>query len=192
MGPQAAGIHHQTGARVSRRAPPEEQALADQPTRNTSSLKTSERLVWLGFMLFFVIVLAIYIARGAGLEQDLAQANRDLLQAQMELSEYTRHEVPRPVELGLTNAHIQDLQRRGMARPQERLRDDLVDRPELIPHEPAGDRALEFRPDGVHVLNHRWALAHFEGETLHGQMLLAYEVVHGNVHWEVLESTLDR
>jgi hypothetical protein len=30
----------------------------------------TERLVWLGFMLFFVIVLAIYIARGIGLEQD--------------------------------------------------------------------------------------------------------------------------
>jgi len=166
--------------------------VSEQDNPKPQNLKTNERLVWLGFMLFFVVVLAIYIARGNGLEQDLSEANRDLLQAQMQLQQYTRHEIPRPVELGLTNAHLQDLQRRGMVRPNERLADDLMQQTGLIPHEaPEGD-AYAFRRDGIHVLNHQWVLANFEGDSAHGQLLLAYEVVHGNVHWEVLESTLDR
>ncbi|WP_017943042.1 MULTISPECIES: hypothetical protein [unclassified Thioalkalivibrio] len=166
--------------------------MSEHDNPKPQNLKTSERLVWLGFMLFFVVVLAIYIARGNGLEQDLAEANRDLLQTQMQLQQYTRHEVPRPVELGLTNAHIQDLQRRGMARPNERLANDLMQQTGLIPHEAPEGEAYAFRRDGIHVLNHQWVLANFEGDSAHGQLLLAYEVVHGNVHWEVLESTLDR
>ncbi|WP_019625264.1 hypothetical protein [Thioalkalivibrio sp. ALJT] len=166
--------------------------MSEQDNPKPQNLKTSERLVWIGFMLFFVIALAIYIARGDGLEQDLNETHRDLLQTQMQLQQYTRHEVPRPVALGLTNAHIQDLQRRGMVRPDERLADDLVQRTELIPHEAPEGETFSFRRDGIHVLNHQWVLANFEGGSAHGQLLLAYEVVLGNVHWEVLESTLDR
>ena len=166
--------------------------MAEEETPKQAGMKNSERLVWLGFMLFFVIALAIYIARGTGLEQDLAEANQELLRAQMQLQQYTRHEIPRPVEIGLTNAHIQDLQRRGMARPQERLADDLAGQPELIPHEPEEGDSFAFRTDGIHVLNDRWVLANFEGEQAHGQLLLAYEVVHGNVHWEVLESSVEQ
>ncbi len=166
--------------------------MAEQDNSKPQNLKTSERLVWLGFMLFFVIVLAIYIARGNGLEQDLADANRELLQTQMQLQEYTRHEVPRPVELGLTNAQIQDLQRRGITRPQERLANDLMRHTDLIPHRPPEGETLEFRRDGIHVLNQQWVLANFEGDSVHGQLLLAYEVVKGDIRWEVLESTLTR
>ncbi|WP_018871636.1 hypothetical protein [Thioalkalivibrio sp. ALJ16] len=166
--------------------------MSEQENPKPQNLKTSERLVWVGFMLFFVVALAIYIARGDGLEQDLAEANRDLLQAQMQLQQYTRHEVPRPVVLGLTNAHIQDLQRRGMTRADERLAADLVQRTELIPHEAPDGETFSFRRDGIHVLNHQWVLANFESDSTHGQLLLAYEVIHGNVHWELLESTLGR
>ncbi|WP_038054839.1 hypothetical protein [Thioalkalivibrio sp. ALJ1] len=166
--------------------------MSEQESPKQQNLKTSERLVWVGFMLFFVVILAIYIARGNGLEQDLSEANRDLLQAQMQLQQYTRHEVPRPVVLGLTNAHLQDLQRRGMVRPDERLANDLMQQTDLIPHQASEGESYEFREDGIHVLNHQWVLANFEGDSAHGQLLLAYEVVHGNVVWEVLESTLDR
>ncbi|WP_018141133.1 hypothetical protein [Thioalkalivibrio sp. ALJ7] len=166
--------------------------MSEQESPKQQNLKTSERLVWVGFMLFFVVILAIYIARGNGLEQDLSEANRDLLQAQMQLQQYTRHEVPRPVVLGLTNAHLQDLQRRGMVRPDERLANDLMQQTDLIPHQASEGESYEFREDGIHVLNHQWVLANFEGDAAHGQLLLAYEVVHGNVLWEVLESTLDR
>lgn len=163
----------------------------EQDNAKQGGLKNSERLAWLGFMLFFVIILAIYIARATGLEQDLTEAQRELYQTQVQLQEYTRHEIPRPVQLGLTNAHIQDLQRRGLARAEDRLRGDLMEHPELIPHEAEGDEGFAFRPDGIHVLNHRWVLANFEGDDAHGQVLLGYEVVHGNVMWEVIDSTLD-
>ncbi len=150
-------------------------------------LRTRERLMWLGLMAFFVVILAIYIARAEGLEHDVSQANRDLLQAQMQLAEYTREEVPRPVEIGLRNADIQQLQRLGMTNPEQRLTDDLVQNPQVIPEVLRDGDQAEFREDGIYVLNARWVLAHFESGDQFGQLLLEYEVVHGNVMWEVVD-----
>lgn len=159
--------------------------------RNTDGLRFTERLAWLGFMLFFVIVLAIYIARGIGLERDVTDANRALLDAQMRLAQYTRDEVPRPADVGLTHAQIQAMQRRGIARPEVQLRNDLLLQPQLIPHEPVLGGQMHFVPDGIHILNDRWVLATFEDGHIRGQMLLEYDVVHGNVMWQVIESYLD-
>lgn len=159
--------------------------------QNPESLKFTERLVWLGFMFFFVVVLAIYVARGIGLEQDVTEANRALLDAQMQLARYTRDEVPRPADVGLTNAHIQAMQRRGIARPELQLRRDLAQQPGLIPHEPVLGGEMYFVPEGIHVLNDRWVLAAFEDGHIRGQMLLEFEVVHGNVMWQVIESYVE-
>jgi hypothetical protein len=159
--------------------------------RNSEGLKFTERLAWLGFMLFFVVVLAIYIARGIGLERDVTEANRELLETQMRLAQYTRDEVPRPAAVGLTNAQIQAMQRRGIARPEPQLRRDLTEQPELIPHEPVLGGNMYFVPEGIHILNDRWVLATFEDGHIRGQMLLEYEVVHGNVVWQVIESYLE-
>ena len=163
--------------------------MSERPT--AEGLRFTERLAWLGFMLLFVIVLAIYIARGIGLEQDLTEANRALLEAQMQLARYTRDEVPRPADVGLTNAQIQAMQRRGIARPELQLRRDLAAQPELIPHEPVLGGRMQFVPEGIHVLNDRWVLATFEDGHIRGQMLLAYDIAHGNVTWQVIESYLE-
>ena len=159
--------------------------------KNTEGLKFTERLAWLGFMVFFVVVLAIYIARGVGLERDLTEANRELLETQMRLAQYLRDEVPRPAAVGLTNAQIQAMQRRGLARPDVQLRSDLAQQPELIRHEPVLGGSMYFVPEGIHILNDRWVLATFEDGHIRGQMLLEYEVVHGNVVWQVIESYVE-
>jgi len=158
---------------------------------NAANLKFTERLAWLGFMLFFVVVLAIYIARGIGLERDVTQTNRELLEAQIRLAQYTQHEVPRPVHLGLTNAQVQAMQRRGIARPEPQLRDSLMAQPQLIPHEPVLGGQMHFLPEGIHVLNDRWVLATFEDGHVRGHMLLEYEVLHGNVTWQAVDSYLE-
>lgn len=158
---------------------------------NSEGLRFTERLAWLGFMVFFVIVLAIYVARGIGLEEDLTEANRELLETQMQLAEYLRDEVPRPADVGLTNAEIQALQRRGLARPEQQLRRNLAEQPELIPHEPVLGGSMYFVPKGIHILNDRWVLATFEDGHIRGQMLLEYDAAHGNVTWQVIESYLE-
>ncbi|WP_018868873.1 MULTISPECIES: hypothetical protein [unclassified Thioalkalivibrio] len=154
-------------------------------------LRTRERLMWLGLMAFFVVILAIYIARAEGLEHDVTEANRELLEAQMQLAEYTREEVPRPVEIGLRNADIQQLQRLGMTNPERRLSEDLVENPQLVPEVLRDGDTAEFREDGIYVLNARWVLAHFESGDRFGQLLLEYEVVHGNVMWEVVDGYVE-
>lgn len=155
------------------------------------NLKFTERLAWLGFMLFFVVVLAIYVARGIGLEKDVTEANRELLETQLELARYTRDEVPRPADVGLTHAQIQAMQRRGIARPEPTLVESLLQQPQLIPLEPVLGGEMFFLPQGIHVLNDRWVLAHFEDGHVRGQMLLAYDVARGSVTWQVIESYLE-
>jgi hypothetical protein len=154
-----------------------------------AGLKRTERLAWLGFMLFFVVVLAIYIARGIGLERDVTTANRELLETQLRLSQYTRDEVPRPPQLGLTHAQLQLLQRRGLARPEVQLEESLLRQAGLLPAAAGADAA--FVPGAVHVLSDRWVMAAFRGDAGRGWMLAEYEVVHGNILWQVVDAYLD-
>ncbi len=156
--------------------------------KGAENLKFTERLAWLGFMLFFVVVLAIYVGRGLALEREVTAANMELLEAQMRLAEYTRHEVPRPVQIGLTNNQMRDLQRRGLNRPEDNLRQSLMQQPELIPHEPVLGGSMYFVPDGIFILNDRWVLANFEDGHLRGQTLLEYDVINAQPAWDVIDS----
>jgi hypothetical protein len=160
--------------------------MADTP----EGLRFTERVAWVGFLLFFVVILAIYIARGIGLERDVTAANQALLEAQIRLSQYTRGEVPRPPSVGLTNAQRHELQRRGVARPEEQFRLSLERNTHLIPHEPVHGGSWHFPPDDIHILSDRWVLAHFEDGHLRGSLLLEYEAVHGNILWQVVDSFL--
>lgn len=162
--------------------------MSQQPTPHT---RTAERLVWAGFMVFLVVVLFIYLLRGAGLERDLAAAHEENLRLQMHLAQYTDREVQVPAQVGLTNAQVRRLQRLGLADPAQALRQDLSARPELIPHEPVLGGRMYFVPDGVQVLNDRWVLAVFEDGHIRGQALMEYEVAYGNITWQVVDSFLE-
>lgn len=162
--------------------------MSDDSTRQS---RTAERLVWAGFMVFLVVVMFIYMLRGAGLEQDLAAANEENLRLQVHLARYTDREVQVPADPGLTNAEVRRLQRLGLANPVQALRDDLVAQPELIPHEPVLGGRMYFVPDGVHVLNERWVLAVFEDGHIRGQALLQYDVAYGNITWQVMDAYLE-
>lgn len=162
--------------------------MSDDSTKHS---RTAERLVWAGFMVFLVVVMFIYMLRGAGLERDVATANEENLRLQMHLSRYMDREVQVPAETGLTHGQVRQLQRLGLASPAERLREDLVAQPELIPHEPVLGGRMYFLPDGIHVLNDRWVLAVFEDGHIRGQMLLHYEVAYGNITWQVMDSYLE-
>lgn len=153
-------------------------------------LRFTERLAWVGFMLFFVVVLAIYIARGNGLERDVAEANQSLLETQIRLLQYTRDEVPRPPSIGLTNAERHDLQRRGIARPETQFFNSLERNSHLIPFATEEDREWYFLPEDVHILSNRWVLAHVEDGQRRGSLLLEYEAVLGNLLWQVVDSYL--
>ncbi|MFN2348356.1 MAG: hypothetical protein ABR558_02120 [Thioalkalivibrio sp.] len=154
------------------------------------SLK-AERLAWAGFMVFLVVVLFIYMLRGAGLEKDVAAANEENLRLQIHLSRYLDREVQVRADVGLSNAQVRHLQRLGLPNPAERLREDLRAQPQLIPHAPVLGGTMHFLPDGIQVLNDRWVLAIFEDGHIRGQMLLQYEVAYGNVTWQVVDSYLE-
>ena len=162
--------------------------MSEESGRHT---RIAERLVWTGFMVFLVVVLFIYMLRGAGLEQDLAEANQENLRLQMHLARYTDREVQVPAQVGLTNADVRRLHRLGLSNPAQRLAEDLAGQPELIPHEPVLGGQMYFVPEGIHVLNDRWVLAVFEDGHIRGQALFEYEVAYGNITWQLVDSYLD-
>lgn len=153
--------------------------------------RKAERIAWAGFMVFLVVVLFIYMLRGAGLEKDVAAANEENLRLQMHLARYLNREVQVRADVGLTNEQVRRLHRLGITNPAERLRQELLGLPELIPHEPVQGGTMHFLPDGIHVLNDRWVLAIFEDGHIRGQMLLQYEVAYGNITWQVIDSYLE-
>ncbi|MGM0677171.1 hypothetical protein [Ectothiorhodospira marina] len=155
-------------------------------------LPHAERLMWFGFMLFLLITAMIYIHRGMGLERDLQQAHQETLALQMRLNALTAGQVEQPAAVGLTEAQTRRLRRQGLNQPREDLLNDLIQRPELIDHEPVLGGTLFFIPDESHILNDQWVLATFEDGHVRGQMLLEYQVAFGTIDWRVLVSDLER
>jgi hypothetical protein len=154
-------------------------------------LKTTERLAWLGFLLFLVVVLAIYIGRGLGLEHDVQEANQRLLEAQIRLAHHTQGDITRPAAVGLTQLERQRLQQRGFARPEEQLRTHLLTQTALIPHTSLLGGTWYFLDEEIHLLNDRWVLAAFEDGHVRGKMLLEYRLAPGSITWQVLESYVE-
>lgn len=80
--------------------------------------------------------------------------------------------------------------------PQEesrRLKQDLVERPELIPFEGTLGGTMGFYdPENIYVLSDKWVYARFEDGHIQGGMLLEYSLgPDGEISWQVLEARLE-
>ncbi|MFN4262933.1 MAG: hypothetical protein ACK4IT_04780 [Thioalkalivibrionaceae bacterium] len=141
---------------TGRDSPSLDSEFGREPPASEGALRWRERFAWMGMMLFFVLMLAIYLLRGAGLEEDLKNANRELLQTQTELLRLSRGDVVRPVELGLTREDLVAFTRRGIARPEDALREALRDAPDSVPYAPLASGEVVIDPNDFHVLSDRW------------------------------------
>ncbi|HOE97765.1 MAG TPA: hypothetical protein PLS90_14340 [Candidatus Sumerlaeota bacterium] len=72
-----------------------------------------------------------------------------------------------------------------------RLRDDLLQRPDLIGLPGVLGGRMAFRPDDVHVLNDRWVLAGYEDGHISGWGLFEFSFAGEEIHWRPVESSAD-
>lgn len=74
----------------------------------------------------------------------------------------------------------------------ERLKEDLRERPELIPFDgELGGTMGFYDPQAIRVLSERWVYARFDDGHVQGEMLLEYTVGEdADIEWEVLEARL--
>ncbi len=81
----------------------------------------------------------------------------------------------------------------GWDNPEEKLIEDLIEKPELIPHEPVLGGTMGFyNRDDIYLLNDQWVLASFEDGHIGGYILLEFEIgEEQEIDWQVLSSYLE-
>ncbi len=81
----------------------------------------------------------------------------------------------------------------GWDNPEKELIDDLIEKTELIPHEPVLGGTMGFYDrDNIYLLNDQWVLASFEDGHIGGYMLLEFEIdEEQDIDWQVLSSYLE-
>jgi hypothetical protein len=77
--------------------------------------------------------------------------------------------------------------------PKEKLIDDLVTRPDLIPHDAVlGGKMGFYDREDIHLLNDKWILAAFEDGHIGGYMLLEFQIRDkDDIDWQVMSSYLE-
>jgi|SRR5690554_4089383 len=77
--------------------------------------------------------------------------------------------------------------------PKEKIIDNLVSRPDLIPHEAVLGGTMGFYDvNDIHLLNDKWVLAAFEDGHIGGYMLLEFEIAaDDSIDWQVMGSYLE-
>lgn len=81
----------------------------------------------------------------------------------------------------------------GWQTPEEKIIDNLVSRPDLIPEEPVLGGTMGFyNRDEIFLLNDKWVLAAFEDGHIGGFVFLEYEISEElDIKWELLSSYLE-
>jgi hypothetical protein len=90
--------------------------------------------------------------------------------------------------------HIESIKSKtGWDDPVGKLKNDLVDNPELIPHDPVlGGKMGFYNRDEIFLLNDKWVLASFEDGHIGGNLLLEFEITpEKEIDWQVLGSYLE-
>ncbi|OGF17309.1 MAG: hypothetical protein A2W00_14245 [Candidatus Eisenbacteria bacterium RBG_16_71_46] len=92
----------------------------------------------------------------------------------------------------LTSGEIAQLQLAGLPDPPQRLREDLMRHPELIPFEGTLGGRMRFDPGGIALLSPEWVYARFEDGHTGGSCLLAFDVLRdGRISWRRLAARAD-
>ncbi len=93
---------------------------------------------------------------------------------------------------GLSESQRRQFVARGLNSPEERILQDLLNQPGLIPQEGVLGGQMAFIPEETYLLNHRWVLATFEDGHLRGQALYEYELTTtGDLIWMLLAQFTD-
>ncbi len=77
--------------------------------------------------------------------------------------------------------------------PLEKLKDDLLERGDLIPEDPVLGGTMGFyNREDIHIITDKWVLASYEDGHIGGYLLLEFEVQEDNtIEWKLVSSALD-
>jgi hypothetical protein len=88
----------------------------------------------------------------------------------------------------LDEYQVRNLKRKGLDNPVEDIRNDLMREGALISRKGTQGGTMKFYlPEAIHVLTENWVIAYFEDGHNAGALILKYDVVNGDITWEVLD-----
>lgn len=88
----------------------------------------------------------------------------------------------------LDEYQIRNLKRKGLVNPVEDIRNDLMREETLIARKGTQGGTMKFYlPEAIHVLTENWVIAYFEDGHNAGALFLRYDVIDGDITWEVLD-----
>lgn len=154
-----------------------------------------ERIIWI---VATVIVLILYLNERQEVEQInnwVQRQNEQLLALDSVLTDLANNTITDSFENEspdwMFDSEIRYLIESGLSNPISQLKEDLVNRDDLIPVEGIlGGTMRIYSTDQIRILPGRYVFAVFEDGHIQGNLILQYEVKDGQISWKIIESSL--
>lgn len=154
-----------------------------------------ERIIWVVALIF---VLFLYLNERQEVEQInkwVQKQNEQLLELDSVLSDLQSNSysdsLANESNDWIFDSEIRYLTDNGLSNPVFQLKDDLVNRDDLIPVEGImGGTMRIYSTDQIRILPGRYVFAVFEDGHKQGNIILQYEVKDGQISWKIIESSL--
>jgi len=158
-------------------------------------MNNKERIVWI---LVTIIFLFLYLNERQEVDQIFEWVNKQneqLIELDSILAEVGRYTISDSLAYEsydwIYDSEIRTLNDRGLTNPVVQLKEDLVNRDDLIPFEGVlGGTMRIYSMDQIRILPGRYAFAVFEDGHIQGFLILQYEVKDEQISWNIIESSL--
>lgn len=160
-----------------------------------------ERLIWL--VAIAVLGVSLYMSKSelSEMQDWVEKQNEQLLLLDNLINDAvsnpelpTRDEAVPTIEVQtdfMMNSERRRLISQGFADPVNSLKQNLIDRPDLIKHEGVlGGTMRVYSPSDIVLLPGGWAYATFEDGHISGGLLLEFSVDNGKIEWNVIRRKL--
>lgn len=158
-------------------------------------MKTIERIIWISLT---SLILIFYLNERQEVNQInewIDKQNEQLLELDSLLTDLRNDTTSNSLVLDsddwIFDSEIRRLVENGLSNPISQLKEDLVNRNNLIPVEGVlGGTMRIYSTDQIRILPGRYVYAVFEDGHIQGNLILQYEVKDGQISWKIIESSL--
>lgn len=154
-----------------------------------------ERIVWI---IATILILFLYLNERQEVGQInewVQKQNEQLLELDSVLTDIGSNTISDSLAHGsedwVFDSEIRYLIDNGLTNPIIQLKEDLVNRDDLIPVDGVlGGTMRVYSTDQIRILPGRYVFAVFEDGHIQGNLILQYEVKDGQISWKIIESSL--
>lgn len=154
-----------------------------------------ERTIWI---IAIMLLLFLYLNERQEVEQInewVQKQNEQLVELDSVLTNLSSPSISDSLANGsqdwVFDSEIRYLTDNGLSNPLIQLKEDLVNRDDLIPVEGVlGGTMRVYSTDQIRILPGRYVFAVFEDGHIQGNLILQYEVKDGQISWKIIESSL--